>query len=47
MTRGDVELAVSLGLPYPVVAALDDRIKVTYWDVLEREADKRKDGGGG
>jgi hypothetical protein len=47
VTRGDVELAVSLGLPYPVVAEFDDRIKTTYWVVLEAAADKQRGGGGG
>lgn len=40
MTRRDVALAVSLGIPYPTVARYDDRIKATHWDVLERAADK-------
>jgi hypothetical protein len=33
--RRDVALALSTGWPYPVVARLDDRIKVTAWQLLE------------
>ncbi len=44
MTRRDVELAISLGLPYPVVARYDDRIKITHWAVLERVAEQQQGG---
>ncbi len=41
MIRRDVALALSTGWPYPVVARLDDRIKVTVWQVLEDAQDQR------
>lgn len=44
MTRRDIALALSAGLPYPVVADLDDRVKATMWVLLQDERDRR-DGG--
>lgn len=43
MTRSDIALALSTGWPYPVVAALDDRVKATCWVLLEDDYDRRKD----
>jgi hypothetical protein len=41
VTRRDIALALSTGWPYPVVAELDDRIKVTAWHLLEDSQDQR------
>ncbi|WP_285904660.1 hypothetical protein [Paractinoplanes hotanensis] len=43
MTRRDIALAMSLTLPYDVVAAWDDRIKATHWDLLEDMRDRTEE----
>lgn len=41
MIRRDIALALSTGWPYPVVAGLDDRVKVTVWHLIEQAQDQR------
>lgn len=41
MIRRDVALALSVGVPYDVVAGWDDRIKATYWELVEQVRDER------
>lgn len=39
MTRRDIALALSTGWTYADVAELDDRVKVTAWQLLEDARD--------
>jgi len=43
--RGDISLALSLSVPYDYVAGWDDRVKATYWLLIDELRDAQKDGG--
>lgn len=42
MIRSDLALSLSTGWAYPVVEALDDRLKATLWEIVEDERERQR-----